>query len=215
MKGCRQIAILIFGMMTTPGALAQSGPGMPPGALMQPELVVQATVCDIVNNPVQFEGKPVRVRAWVSLDIDHDHQFWMNEVTMRSGRVCQFLRTRFSGQASLGGSTGFGTFTGRIVREATPLNFEASGSKVRLVFVVEQASDVYGLQDLNGLVRPLQLYDKQTGAFIKPQHTVHVAIRCDAPQPIPGTSAMKVSCFDTDFLPVNYDDVSPRMVFRP
>src|ERR1700734_2245872 len=113
----KQCAILIIGMATI-GALAQSAP------------VMQTTVCDIVNNPFQFEGKLVRVRAEAWSDTYNDRQFWMNEVTMRSGKVCQFLRARFSGQAYLGGSSGFGTFTGRIVREATPLNIGASGNKV-------------------------------------------------------------------------------------
>jgi hypothetical protein len=153
---CRkQFAILIIGMSTI-GGPAQSSP------------VTQTAVCDIVNNPLQFEGKLVQVRAEAWSDTDHDHQFWMNEVAMRSGKVCQFLRARFSGQAYLGGSSGFGTFTGRIVREATPLSLEASGNKVRLVFIVEQSSDVYGLQNVNGLVPLLRLYDKQTGSFIKP-----------------------------------------------
>ncbi len=209
----RQVAILIFGT-TALGGLAQSVPGKHLGALMQPEPVVQATVCDIVNNPLQFEGKLVRVRAEAWSDTGHDHQSWMNEVTMRSGKVCQFLHAWFSEQAYLGGSSGFGTFTGRIVREATPLSLDASGNKVRLVFLVEQLSDVYGSQNLNSLVPPLQLYDRRTGSFIKPEHTVHVAIRCGSPQPVPGTSKMNVSCFETD-LPVDYDDVSPRMIFRP
>lgn len=199
---CRkQFAILIIGMSTI-GGPAQSSP------------VTQTAVCDIVNNPLQFEGKLVQVRAEAWSDTDHDHQFWMNEVAMRSGKVCQFLRARFSGQAYLGGSSGFGTFTGRIVREATPLSLEASGNKVRLVFIVEQSSDVYGLLNLNGLVPLLRLYDKQTGSFIKPeQHSVRVVIQCGPARLVPGTSKMNVDCSETNW-PANYD-VWSTMIFQP
>ncbi len=196
----KQCVILIIGMATI-GALAQSAP------------VMQATVCDIVNNPLQFEGKLVRVRAEAWSDTYNDRQFWMNEVTMRSGKVCQFLRARFSGQAYLGGRSGFGTFTGRIVREATPLSLEASGNKVRLVFIVEQSSDVYVLQNVNGLVPVLQLYDKQTGAFIKPERQTARVIWCNPARPVAGTSKMNVNCFDTN-LPANYD-VWSTMIFHP
>ena len=175
---------------------------------------MQATVCDIVNNPAQFEGKLVRVRAQVWSDIYDVSQFWMNEVTMRSGRVCQFLPTRIEGPTWFAGASGFGTFDGRIARETAPLNSPFSNRRGRLVFLIEKESDIYKLPDMNGLVPPLRLYDKQTGAFIKPEHTVHVAIRCGEARFVPGTSAYKVSCFEAD-LPANYDVVSPRMVFRP
>ncbi|HEY6413026.1 MAG TPA: hypothetical protein VIX42_05035 [Edaphobacter sp.] len=175
---------------------------------------MQATVCDIVNNPAQFEGKRVRVRAQIWSDSDSVRQFWMNEVTMRSGKVCQFLKARINGPTFFAGGNGFGTFTGRIVRESTPLNLNGSGSKERLVFIVEKESDVDGIEYRNGLIPLLRLYDKQTGSFIKPdQDTVDVAIRCDNARPVPGTSAYKVSCVETA-LPANYD-VWPRMVFRP
>jgi hypothetical protein len=197
----KRAAILTIGMASI-GTLAQSIP------------VTQATVCDIVSNPLQFEGKLVRVRAEVWSDIYDVSKFWMNEVTMRSGKVCQFLPARFSGPTWFAGASGFGTFNGRIVRETAPLNSPFSNRRGRLIFLIEQESDIYKLQDMNGLVPPLRLYDKQTGAFIKPEHTVHVAVRCGAPRHVPGTSAYKVNCFEAD-LPVNYDDVSPRMVFRP
>lgn len=197
----KQCAILIIGMATI-GALAQSAP------------VKQATVCDIVNNPVQFEGKPVRVRAEVWSDMYDVHKFWMNEVTMRSGKVCHFLPGRFSGPTWFAGASGFGTFNGRIVRETAPLNSPFSNRRGRLVFLIEQESDIYKLQDMNGLVRPLRLYDKQTGSFIKAeQHTAHVAIRCGDARSVPGTSKMNVSCVETD-LPANYD-VWSTMIFQP
>ena len=121
---CRKkFAILIIGMATI-GALAQSPP------------VTQTTVCDIVNNPLQFEGKLVRVRAEIWSDISNVRQFWMNEVAMRSGRVCHFVQTRISGATRFAGANGFGTFTGRIVRESAPLKLDASASKERLVFIV-------------------------------------------------------------------------------
>ena len=195
-------AILIVGMAAI-GALAQSKP------------VIQATVCDIVNHPLQFEGKRVRVRAEAWSDIFRDQQFWMNEVTMRSGKLCQFLRARFIGQAYLGGSSGFGTFTGRLVRESAPLSLDGRGSKERLVFIVEKESDVDAIQYRTGPNPPLQLYDKQTGAFIKPEpeHTVRGDIRCGDARPVPGTSKMNVSCVETD-LPANYD-VWSTMIFQP
>ncbi|HMH15567.1 MAG TPA: hypothetical protein VK578_20875 [Edaphobacter sp.] len=199
---CRkQFAILIIGIATV-GALAQSTP------------VTQTTVCDIVNNPLQFEGKLVQVRAHIWADTNDVRKFWMNEVTMRSGKVCRFLKTRIDGPTSFTGANGFGTFTGRLVRESVPLNFEASSSKERGVFIVEQESDVYGLEYLNGPVPLLQLYDKQTDSFIKPeQHSVRVVIQCGPARPVPGTSKMNVSCFETN-LPANYD-VWSTMIFQP
>ena len=197
----KQFAILVIGIATI-GAPAQSTP------------ITQATVCDIVNNPLQFEGKLVQVRAQIRSDIYRDRQFWMNEVTMKSGNVCQFLKARINAPTSFAGANGFGTFTGRLVRESKPLNFEASGSKVKLVFIVEQQSDAYGIQYMNGPVPVLQLYDKQTGSFIKPErHTVHVVTWCDPPQPVPGTSKMNVRCSET-YLPANYD-VWSTMIFHP
>ena len=196
----RRVAILIIGMASV-GVPAQSAP------------VMQATVCDIVNNPLQFEGKTVRVRAEIWSDMYDVSKFWMNEVTMRSGKVCQFLKARINGPTWFAGANGFGTFTGRIVREPAPLNRCAS-SKRSFVFIVEQESDVYGIQNVNGLVPPLQLYDKQTNSFIKPeQRTVHVVIRCGSARPIPGTSAMKVDCAEID-LPAN-NDVWSRLIFQP
>lgn len=208
----RQVAILIFGT-TASGTLAQSVPGMHLGALLQPEPVMQATVCDIVNNPGRFEATWVRIRAQIWSDTVSAQQFWMNEVTMRSGKVCEFLRTRISGPTRFAGANGFGTFTGRLVRESAPLSIEGRGSKERLVFIVEKESDVYGIQYRGGPNPPLQLYDKQTAAFIKPDHTVHVDIRCGEIRLVPGTSAYKVSCFGAD-LPVDYDTWSTT-IFRP
>jgi hypothetical protein len=196
----KQFAILII-WMAAAGALAQS------------TSVTQATVCDIVNNQLQFEGKLVQVRAQIRPDIYRDRQFWINEVTMKSGKICDFLKARIIGPTSFAGANGFGTFTGRLVRDSMPPNFEASGSKVRLVFIVEQESDVYGLEHLNGPVPVLQLYDKQTGTFIKPQRHIARVVWCNPARPVPGTSKMNVNCFDTN-LPASYD-VWSTMIFQP
>jgi hypothetical protein len=124
---CRkQFAILIIGMATI-GAPAQSSP------------VTQTTVCDIVNNPLQFEGKLVQVRAHIWADTNDVCKFWMNEVTMRSGKVCHFLEARINEPTWFAGANGFGTFTGRLVRESVPLDFAAPRKRI-FAFIVEQQS---------------------------------------------------------------------------
>ena len=199
---CRKrFAILIIGMAAV-------------DALAQPAPVTQTTVCDLVNNPLQFEGKLVQVRAQIWADTDDVRRFWMNEVAMRSGKVCHFLEARINEPTWFAGANGFGTFTGRLMHESAPLNLAAPRKRI-FAFIVEQESDAYGIQYMNGTVPLLQLYDKQTGSFIKPErHSVHVVTRCGPARPAPGTSKMNVSCFETS-LPANYYDVWSTMVFHP
>jgi hypothetical protein len=134
--------------------------------------VQQTTVCDIVNHPSDFIGKTVEIRAQIWADYRNRDFFWMNESSSQFSKVCRFLPASFSQRSDLGGQTAFGTFRGRIVkklahRTSTPFGFEPKG--LGIIFVVDQASDIHSRRVyLSGPVPNLQLYDRETGMFIRP-----------------------------------------------
>src|SRR5260370_9062770 len=88
-------------------------------AAAQTELVstVQTTVCDLVDHPLQFKGKLIRVRAQIWSDYS---KFWLNESwagSMQIGKVCRWLPAEFTHPTNLSESSAFGAFTGRLVSE--------------------------------------------------------------------------------------------------
>jgi hypothetical protein len=140
------------------------------------EKAVQATVCDIVNNPLQFKGRLVQVRAQVWPDIHDYDQIWMNESpvsSMQVGKACRFLPAKFKTPTELAGSAAFGTFTGRVIDNPAYFGsriFPQTSKRSKVMLLIEQESDIYGKRDyLNGPIPILQLYDQQSGSFIRPQ----------------------------------------------
>lgn len=96
----------------------------------------QTSVCEIVRQPEQFEGKLLKVTAQIWTDY---HQFWLNESvasSLRFNAFCGWLPAEFSHPTSLVGSRAFGTFTGRIIRDSR-------SSSRRVKFVIERQSDIY------------------------------------------------------------------------
>jgi hypothetical protein len=155
MKWCSAGVVMIAGIV--------SGCTM---AQHAPKTAIQATVCEIVNNPQEFRGKLVQVRAQF---FDQQGQFWINEASLQFDKVCHFLAARFRPDTFPGGSRGFGTFIGVVVNDPPPLNSPLRGKDGRLVFLVEKVSDIYRPQDNNGPLPVLQLYDNQSGSFVRPQ----------------------------------------------
>jgi len=134
-------------------------------AAAQTELVstVQTTVCDLVDHPLQFKGKLIRVRAQIWSDYS---KFWLNESwagSMQIGKVCRWLPAEFTHPTNLVGSSAFGTFTGRLVYESG----RAKG-RVRVRFVVENESDIYSQKIQNGQIVIPQLYDRSSNTFMRP-----------------------------------------------
>lgn len=137
--------------------------------------VVKTTVCDIVNHPSQFIDKTVEVRAQIWPDDRYPKFFWLNESSVRLGigKVCPFLQASFKAGGSLGNQSAFGTFRGRIVhklsrQKSSLLTPDPKGPSV--IFLVDRQSDLYLRRDcLSGPIPILQLYDRQTGSFVRPQ----------------------------------------------
>src|SRR5271156_2451251 len=65
-------------------------------------IVPTVTVCDIVNNPLQFKDMMVQVRAQVwPVFPGHFGQFWMNQASAQFDMVCHFLPARYLGTTYL------------------------------------------------------------------------------------------------------------------
>jgi len=95
--------------MAMPCAFAQSSPK---GAV---DSIPVVSVCDIVNNPLQFKGKLVQVRAQVwPVSPGHYGQYWMNQSSAEFDKVCRFLPARYLGTTYLAQSA-VGTFFGRVL----------------------------------------------------------------------------------------------------
>lgn len=135
--------------------------------------VEKTTVCNIVNHPSQFIGKTVEIRAQIWADYRYGNFFWMNESSIQLDKVCQFLQASFAQGSGLSGQTAFGTFRGRIVKKlprqpSTLVSSEPKG--LAIVFLVDQASNIHLRRDyLSGPIPMLQLYDRQTAAFVRPE----------------------------------------------
>ena len=151
--GMKAMCILLTVWLTCVCATAQT----------EPESTVQATVCDLVNHPLQFKGKLIQVRAQIWSDY---RKFWLNDSwagSMQIGKVCRWLPATFSHSTNLIGCSAFGTFTGRIV-------YESGRAKGRLGirFVVDHESDIYNQKIQNGVISAPQLYDRSSNTFVGP-----------------------------------------------
>jgi hypothetical protein len=128
------------------------------------------TVCDIVNNPLRFKDKLIRVRGQILTNVGTGEQFWINQPSF--SKVCRFLPAKFQGPTNLAASSAFGTFTGRVVVDTTfsGSSFLAGrGTQSKVFFLIEQLSNLYGQQDYrNGLVPIVRLFDPQSGTFLRP-----------------------------------------------
>jgi hypothetical protein len=133
----------------------------------------RATVCDVVNHPSHFIGKTVEVRAQIWADSRHPGFFWMNKSSLPSGTACRFLWASLKDDGNnLGGATAFGTFRGRVVKKLWQKSNLASPDPKgpQVVFLVDQVSDIYLKRDyLQGPVPLLQLYDRKTASFVRPE----------------------------------------------
>lgn len=128
------------------------------------ESTVQATVCDLVDHPLQFKGKLMQVRAQIWSDYS---RFWLNESAAGSkqiGKVCRWLPAEFTYPTDLIGSSAFGTFTGRLVYEPG-----SATRRARVRFVIENESDVYSRRIQNGIVVAPQLYDRSSNTLERPE----------------------------------------------
>ena len=135
-------------------------------AIAQPESqsTVQTTVCDLVDHPLQFKGKLIRVRVQIWSDYS---RFWLNESAAGSkeiGKVCRWLPAEFTHPTNLIGSSAFGTFTGRLVYEPG-----SAKKRVRVRFIIENESDIYSQRIQNGLIVAPQRYDRSRNKLARPE----------------------------------------------
>ncbi|MGC1424367.1 MAG: hypothetical protein WA815_18575 [Terracidiphilus sp.] len=130
------------------------------------------TLCNIVNHPSDFIGKTIEIRAHIWPD-SNNKVFWMNESSGQLNTVCPFLEAAFTQKTDLYGQTAFGTFRGRIVRKQSRQVLTSFGPEPkgpRIMLLVDEASDIYLRRDyLNGPIPKLQLYDKKTATFLRPE----------------------------------------------
>jgi hypothetical protein len=135
--------------------------------------VEKTTVCNIVNHPSHFIGKTVEIGAQIWADYRYGDFFWMNESSIQLDKVCRFLQASFAQGSDLSGQTAFGTFRGRIVKKLSRQTSTVLGSEpkeLEIIFLVDQASDIHLRRDyLSGPIRTLQLYDRETAAFVRPK----------------------------------------------
>jgi hypothetical protein len=127
-------------------------------AQTKPDSAIQTRVCDIVAHPKQFEGKSVQVRAQIWTD---HSRFWLNESSFEFGKACRWLPAEFTYSTSLAGSSAFGTFTGRLIRD--------SRSPGHMLLLIERESDIYRQQLLNGLLPIPRLFDAKSKTFFRPE----------------------------------------------
>jgi hypothetical protein len=133
--------------------------------------VERTTLCNIVNHPSDFIGKTVEIRAQIWSDNRHRGLFWMNESSTQLDKVCRFLPATNPSIAE--DEKAFGTFRGRIVKDiprvpSTPASAPPKG--LGITFVVDESSDIHLRQDyLSGPVPILQLYDRETARFVRPE----------------------------------------------
>jgi hypothetical protein len=131
--------------------------------------VERTTLCNIVNHPSDFIGKTVEIRAQIWGD--DRSRFWMNESSTQLDRVCRFLQATNVGMSD--GQTAFGTFRGRIIKNIprVPSSLASPPPKgLGIIFIVDESSDIHLRRNyLSGPVPILQLYDRESGALIRPE----------------------------------------------
>jgi hypothetical protein len=108
--------------------------------------VEQTTVCNIVNFPWQFIGKAVEIRAQIWADDRYRNFFWMNESSIQLNRCAGSFRHRSHRKVVLAAR-----------QRSAPFAEESSRS-----FPVKHP--------LSGPIPLLQLYDRQTAEFVRPEN---------------------------------------------
>jgi hypothetical protein len=145
------------------------------------EKPVETNSCDIANNPVQFRGKLVQVRAQIWPDTVASNGtmpdgYWLYGSTKFLGEesgTCRFLPAHFVRPNGLYGHTYFATFIGRVVgnnQAVDPLHPWRLSRHSAVMLLIESQADVHGEEDyLNGPLRRLQIYDQRSRSFIPPE----------------------------------------------
>jgi hypothetical protein len=170
MKGITK-SLIVASLLICVNALSQTNQEKP----------VETNACDIANNPAQFKGKLVQVRAqiWpvtVTLNgtmLDEYSLYGSTKFLGEEARTCRFLPASFLRPNGLFGHTYFGTFTGRVVgndQAADPLHPWQLSRSSTVMLLIESQTDVHGEKDyLNGLVRRPQIYDQRSRSFVTPE----------------------------------------------
>jgi hypothetical protein len=146
-----------------------------------PEKPLETNACDIANNPVQFKGKLVQVRAQIWPDAitsngtmpDGYRLYGSTKFLGEESGTCRFLPAHFVRPNGLYGHTYSATFTGRVVannQAVDPLHPWQPSRRSAVMLLIESQADVHGEKDyLNGAVRKLQIYDQRSRSFITPE----------------------------------------------
>ncbi|WP_353064621.1 hypothetical protein RBB77_02495 [Tunturibacter psychrotolerans] len=161
--GCRGFVIVVALGMAMPCAFAQSSPR---GAV---DSIPVVSVCDIVNNPLQFKGRLVVVRGQISTDLQQRDEFRVNQPSF--GKACRSLSAKLQGPTDLAANSASGTFIGRVVVDTAVSRSNllvGRWTESKIFFVIEKLSDVRDQQVWNGLVPVRRLYDSQSGSFVTP-----------------------------------------------
>ncbi len=145
------------------------------------EKPVETNACDIANNPVQFKGKLVQVRAQIwpirvtlkGTRLDGYSLYGSTKFLGEEARTCHFLPAYFIRPNGLYGHTYFATFTGRVVgndQAVDPLHPWRLSRSSAVMLLIESQAAVRGEEDyLNGPLRRLQIYDQRSRSFITPE----------------------------------------------
>jgi hypothetical protein len=145
------------------------------------EKPVETNACDIANNPVQFKGKLVQVRAQIWPDtattngamLDGYWLYGSTKFLREESGTCRFLPAHFVRPNGLYGHTYFATFTGRVVgnnQAVDPLHPWQPRRRSAVMLLIEYQADVHGEKDyLNGPLRRPEIYDQRSRSFITPE----------------------------------------------
>ena len=145
------------------------------------EKPVETNACDVANNPVQFKGKLVQVRAQVwpitlTLNGTRLDEYVLNGSTKfveEEARTCRFLFANFLRPNGLYGLTYFSTFTGRVVannQAVDSLQPWRPSRRSAVMLLIESQADVHGERNyMNGPVKRPQIYDQRSRSFITPE----------------------------------------------
>jgi hypothetical protein len=145
------------------------------------EKPVETNACDIANNPVQFKGKLVQVRAQIWPDtvtangamLDGYWLYGSTKFLREESGTCRFLPAHFVRPNGLYGHTYFASFTGRVVRNnqaVDSLHPWQPRRRSAVMLLIESQADVHGEKDyLNGPLRRPEIYDQRSHSFITPE----------------------------------------------
>jgi hypothetical protein len=144
------------------------------------EKPVETNACDIANNPVQFKGKLVQVRAQIWPDtvtvngamLDVYWLYGSTKFLREESGTCRFLPAHFVKPNGLCGHTYFATFTGRVVgnnQAVDSLRPWQPRRRSAVMLLIETQADVHEERDyINGPLRRPQIYDQRSRSFATP-----------------------------------------------